>query len=128
MDKDLILYILYFIPVSWVIIFDQQNLKDRKVFFKHLFISIILMTFGAVPELYEHKEHKSLSYFGAQMLFIFLMLYTLIQKVYVRLYNKDFKVTELTSNFREKIANGILYFGMISFPFLIDEYIIKKLF
>lgn len=128
MDKDLILYILYFIPLGWVVIFDQENLKHKKVFFKHLFVSILLIAFGSVPELYEHKEHKSLSYFGAQMLFIFLILYVLIQKLYVLFYKEEFEFTEFINSFREKIANGILYFGMISLPFLIDEFIVKKFF
>lgn len=128
MDKDVILYILYFIPVGWVIIFDQENLKDKKVFFKHLFISILLIGFGAVPEIYAHKEAKSLSYFGAQMLFIFLILYAFIRGMYVRIYNGEPEFSNRPEKLRDKIVSIVLHVGMISLPFIIDTYIIQKIF
>jgi len=127
MDKDLFLYILYFIPVFWAIVINQDRLRYKKVFLKHLGISIILILFGALPEVYEEREPKSLSYFGSQMLFIFLMLYTIIRMVYVRIYKEEPEFSEFNENFRDKIVSGILYIGMISLPFLIDEYIVKKL-
>ena len=92
-----------------------------------MFVSIFLLIFGAWPELYDGKGPKSLSYFGSQMLFIFLMLYTIIRIVYVRIYMEEPEFSEFNENFRDKIVSGILYIGMISLPFLIDEYIVKKL-
>lgn|GEM_PF-1143436 len=126
MNKDLFLYLLYFIPLFWAVVIDQEKLRYRNVFFKHLFISLLLLSFGALPELYEDKEPKSLSYFGSQMLFTFLMLYKIIRTIYVRIYQEEPEFSETAEKFRDKIATGILYIGMISVPFLIDEYIVQK--
>jgi len=126
MDKDILLCILYFIPLFWAVVIDQEELRYKKVFLRHLAIALLLVLFGALPELYEGKEPKSLSYFGSQMLFIFLMLYKLIRIIYVRLYHQEPEFSEMTTTVRDKMASGILYIGMISLPFLIDEYIVKK--
>jgi hypothetical protein len=127
MDKDLFLYILFFIPVFWAAVIDQERLKVNKVFLKHLFISVVLIAYGSFPEVYKNSNPKSLSYFGAQMLFWFLLLYVILRKVYINLYHKEPQFTEFTTTFADKIFSGLIYFGMISLPFLVDYYIIQNL-
>lgn len=65
MNKDLLLFILYFIPVFWAVVIDQERLIYRKVFLKHLVIAMLLLAIGTLPEIIEWRENKSLSYFGS---------------------------------------------------------------
>lgn len=127
MDKDLFLYTLFFIPVFWAAVIDQERLKEKKVFLKHLLISVALIGFGAFPEVYKDVNPKSLSYFGAQMLFWFLLLFVILRNIYIKMYNKEPEFTEFTTTFEDKIFSGLIYFGMIALPFLVDYYIVQKI-
>ncbi|MGN6647226.1 MAG: hypothetical protein ACTHJT_11930 [Cytophaga sp.] len=127
MNKDLLLFILYLIPVLWTAVIDQERLIYRKVFLKHLAIALLLLAIGTLPEIIEWREKKSLSYFGSQMLFIFLMLYLIITSIYARLGKPTPEFTEMTENINDKLASGTLYIGMISLPFLIDSFIVQQL-
>ncbi len=127
MNKDLLLFILYLIPVLWAAVIDQERLIHKRVFVKHLVIALLLLTIGTLPEIIEWREKKSLSYFGSQMLFLFLMLYLIITSIYARLSKRVPEFTETSENINDKLASGALYIGMLSVPFLIDSLIVQQL-
>jgi hypothetical protein len=127
MNKELLLFILYLIPLFWAVVIDQERLIYRNVFLKHLFIAMMLLAIGTLPEIIEWREKKSLGYFGSQMLFIFLILYLIISSIYKRLGKAQPEFTETSENINDKLASGVLYIGMISLPFLIDSLIVQQL-
>lgn len=87
MNFDIIIYFIFFIPLFWVMVFDQQKLKNKNVFLKHLLISIGVLVAGILYNHYFAKENKSFAYFGSQMTLIFLILYKLIRIPYYMIYN-----------------------------------------
>ncbi len=127
MDIDKIIYFLLFIPFLWLLIFDQQKLKNRTVFLKYLLISIGVLIFGMLYDHYFAKDNKSLGYFGSQMTLIFLILYKLIRIPYYLIYKREPEISRVPEKKIDIIPTLIVLTGTMVLPFLIDSLIIQKM-
>ncbi len=126
MDINILLYIISLLPISWIVIFKQEQLSDSKFYRKWLIISIIILTCGVIFEFYNKESKRSLFFFGSQLLLIFLLIQKPLRNYYVKKYNREPEFSKFTTNTPDKIYSTILYFSIIILPFLIDE-ITKKL-
>lgn len=126
MDIDTIIYFLLFIPFFWLLIFDQQKLKSKTVFFKYLLISIGILIFGVLYDLYFSKGNKSLVYFGSQMSLIFLILYKIIRIPYYLIYKREPEISRWPEKNIDIIPTLIIMTGTMVLPFLINSLIIQK--
>lgn len=127
MDIDKIIYFLLFIPLLWLLIFDQQKLKNRTIFLKYLLISIGVLVFGILYNHYFAKGNKSLVYFGSQMTLIFLILYKLIRIPYYLIYQREPEISKVPEKNIDIIPTLIVLTGTMILPFLIDSLIIQKI-
>jgi hypothetical protein len=127
MDIDKIIYFLLFIPFLWLLIFDQQKLKNRTVFLKYLLISIGVLVFGILYDHYLAKDNKSLVYFGSQMTLIFLILYKLIRLPYYLIYKREPEISRVPEKKIDIIPTLIVLTGTMVLPFFIDNLIIQKM-
>lgn len=127
MEIDKIIYFILFIPFLWLLIFDQQKLKNKNVFLKYLLISIGVLLFGILYDHYLAKDNKSLVYFGSQMTLIFLLLYKLIRIPYYLIYKKEPEISRFPEKKIDIIPTLIILAGTMVLPFLIDGLIIQKI-
>lgn len=127
MDFEIVIYIIILIPLLWLVVFDQQKLKERKVFRKYLMISIGMVILGFVYDLYVVEENKSIVYFGSQMTLVFLLLYKIIRIPYHWFYKREPEITRSPDYIADFIVSLIIFSGTIVLPFLIDMLIIQKL-
>lgn len=127
MNFDLIVYFVFFIPLLWIVIFDQQNLKYKNVFTKYLLISIGVLVLGILYDFLLAKENKSLVYFSSQMTFTFLLLYKLIRIPYYLIFKREPEISKMPENKIDIIPTLIITAGTLALPFIIDTYIIQKI-
>ena len=127
MDIEKIIYFLLFIPFLWLLIFDQQKLKRKKVFLKYLLISIGILILGIVYEHYFTTADKSLVYFGSQMTLIFLILYKIIRIPYYWIFKREPEINQYPEKRIDIIPTLIVVMGTVLLPFLIDSMIIQKI-
>ena len=127
MDFDTIIYLILFIPLFRIIVFDQHNLNDKRVFIKYLLISIVILIFGIVNQYYSETTDKALVYFGSQMTFIFLILFKLVRTLYYLIYKREPEITRTPEFKIDFIVTFIVFMGTIMLPFIIDAYIVQKI-
>lgn len=127
MNLDLIVYFVFFIPLLWIAIFDQQNLKYKNVFTKYLLISIGVLVLGILYDFLLEKENKSLVYFSSQMTITFLLLYKLIRIPYYLIFKREPEISKMPKNKIDIIPTLIITTGTLALPFIIDTYIIQKI-
>lgn len=127
MNIEKIIYFLLFIPFLWLLIFDQQNLKLKKVFLKYLLISIGILILGIVYEHFFTAANKSLVYFGSQMTLIFIILYKIIRIPYYWIFKREPEINKHSEKKIDIIPTLIVVIGTVLLPFLIDNMIIQKI-
>ena len=127
MNIDKVIYFLLFIPFLWIIIFDQEKLKYRTVFFKYLLISIGILIIGIVYQKYSDTEDKFLVYFGSQMTLIFLILFKIVRIPYYLIFKREPEINRNPEKWIDIIPTLIVVIGTVVLPLLIDSMIIKKL-
>lgn len=118
---------MFFIPLLWIAIFDQQNLKYKNVFTKYLLISIGVLVLGILYDFLLEKENKSLVYFSSQMTITFLLLYKLIRIPYYLIFKREPEISKMPKNKIDIIPTLIITTGTLALPFIIDTYIIQKI-
>ena len=121
---DKVIYFLLFIPLLWIVIFDQEKLKYRSVFFKYLLISIIILIIGILYQKYANTEDKSLVYFGSQMTLIFLILFKIVRIPYYLIFKREPEINQYPEKWIDIIPTLIVLIGTILLPFLIDSLIV----
>ena len=127
MNIEKIIYFLLFIPFLWLLIFDQQKLKLKKVFLKYLLISIGILILGIVYEHFFTADNKSLVYFGSQMTLIFIILYKIIRIPYYWIFKREPEINQYSEKKIDIIPTLIVVMGTVLLPFLIDSIIIQKI-
>jgi len=126
MNIDKILYFLLFIPFIWILLFDQENLKNKKVFIKYLLISIGILIFGIIYQKTSITENKSLVYYGSQMTIAFILIYKLIRIPYYWIFKREPEISQYPDRFIDIIPSLIVIIGTVGLPYLIDILIIQK--
>jgi hypothetical protein len=107
---------------------DQQNLKRKQLFFKHLAISVSALVGGILYFYFSKTADKGIVYFISQMPIIFLILYSLIRIPYYKMYRTEPEILRQPEKNRDIIPSLLVMAGCATFPFLIDLYIFKNVF
>jgi len=96
MNIDIVLYLVFLLPLVWIVVNDINKLNDRKVFIKYFILSIIILTFGILFNYYSQTENKDLSYFGSQILIIFLLMQKILRYTFLK-YSKENQFSDIIS-------------------------------
>jgi len=125
MNSDILLYILFTIPL-FVAGFQIEKLNQKKVFLIWISIAILLIIFGILIEDNSNNELRYLSYFGSQMLFIFLILQKITRNIYFKIFKREPEIGKFPKHKIDNLYTLIVAAGTMVLPFLIDSYIFKK--
>jgi hypothetical protein len=126
MNIDLILYIIFMIPLVWIGGFKIDKLKDNRVFFKYFMLSVIMLIIGITLNYYSENESKSASYFGSQMLIVFLLMQKILRKIFCIMFHREPFFGRYFIKFPDFVYSLILATSVMTFPFLIDSFIVQK--
>lgn len=127
MNLSKTLCIVYGIPIFMTLFYDEK-LKINKVFIKFLSISILLLIIGILIENYQKNEQKSSSYFISQMMFVYIVSQRILRNLFKKIYHKEPKLVRSVGTFENKTYSVILFIIVLSTPFIIDSFIIQKIF
>jgi hypothetical protein len=127
MNLDKILCIVYGIPI-FVTLFYDERLKTNKIFIKFLSISILFLIIGILIETHQKNEEKSPSYFISQMMFVYIIFQRILRNLFEKIYHKEPKLVRSIGTFEDKTYSIILLFVVVSLPFIIDSFIIERIF
>jgi hypothetical protein len=127
MNLDKILCIAYAIPFFMVLFYDEK-LRINRIFIKFLILSILILIIGITIENYRQNEQKSLSYYISQMMLIHLISQRILRNLFKKIYHKEPKLERAIGTFEDKTYSIILFVIVVSLPFVIDSFIIEKLF
>ncbi len=115
------------IPFFWVFLFDHQNLKKRSVFINYLLISIVDLFFGISYDYFYVENENSFVYFTSQMSLIFIILYKLIRIPYYQIFRREPEISKYPKYLIDIVPTLIVLTGTIILPFLIKDFIVKKI-
>lgn len=125
MNVDILLYIIFTIPIL-IAGFQIEKLKQKKVFIIWLLISIGIIVTGFIIEENSNNEMRNISYFGSQMLFIFLILQKITRNIYFRIFKREPEFGKFPKYKIDYIYTLSITIGTMVFPFLLDSFIFKK--
>lgn len=125
MNIDILLYIFFVVPIV-IAGFQIEKLNQKKAFIIWISIAILLIIIGILIEDNSNNEMRSLSYFGSQMLFFFLILHKLTRNIYFRIFKREPEFGKFPKHKIDYLYTFIVSVGIIVLPFLIDCYIFKK--
>ncbi len=127
MNLDKTLCIIYSIPIIWVMFLDDK-LKINRIFIKYLSVAILILIIGILVENYQENEQKSFSYFFSQMMLVYLISQRIMRNIFKRKYNREPILVRAVGTVEDKTYSTILVFVVASLPFIINLFIIEKLF
>jgi hypothetical protein len=125
MNIDILLYIIFIIPIL-IAGFQIEKLKEKKVFIIWLLIAIAIIFIGYMIEDNSNNEMRNVSYFGSQMLFIFLIIHKVTRNIYFRIFNREPEFGKFPKYKIDYIYTLLLTIGTMVLPFLLDSFIFKK--
>jgi len=125
MNIDILLYIIFIIPIL-IAGFQIEKLKEKKVFIIWLLIAIAIIFIGYMIEDNSNNEMRNVSYFGSQMLFIFLIIHKVTRNIYFRIFNREPEFGKFPKYKIDYIYTLLLTIGTMVLPFLLDDFIFKK--
>ena len=125
MNIDILLYIIFIIPIL-IAGFQIEKLNEKKVFIIWILIAIIIIFIGYMIEDNPNNEMRNISYFGSQMLFIFLIINKVTRNIYFKIFNREPEFGKLPKYKIDYIYTLLLTIGTIVVPFLLDSSIFKK--
>ncbi len=125
MNSDILLYLIFIIPVVIAGI-QKEKLNQKKTFIIWILISFLLIIIGILIEDNSNNELRSLSYFGSQMLFFFLILHKITRNIYFKIFKREPELGKYPKHKIDYIYTLIMTIGVAILPFLADQYIFKK--
>jgi hypothetical protein len=127
LNLDIFLYILFLIPLGWIVLFRQKQLQFRKEYLIYLTIAVTLTILG-VTFIYDNNlRTQKLSYYGSQMMLIFLILYKVLRSIYFPIFKREPEFSRTPKNKIDILYTLIIFSGVISLPFIIDDFIVQRL-
>jgi uncharacterized membrane protein YozB (DUF420 family) len=118
---------LFLIPLGWIILFRQQKLQFKKEYLIYLSVAITFAILGVVF-IYKNNLHtQRLSYYGSQIMLIFLILYKILRSIYYPIFKREPEFSRSPKNKIDIIYTLIVFAGMITLPFIIDDFIVQRL-
>jgi L-asparagine transporter-like permease len=124
MKTDLVYYIVIFTPFFWFLLFDQQKLADKAVFFRYIIISVLVLSLGVLHDY--GNDTKSYIYFASQLLIVLLALHFVFRQIYLKIYKREPEISNRPDHKVDFLYTLIIGMCSIILPFLIDEFIIRK--
>jgi len=118
---------LFFLPLFWIIIFRQEKLQSIKEFLIYLWIAIIFTILGVIFIYNNHLRTQKLSYYGSQEMLIFLVLYKILRNIYYPIFKREPEFSKTPKNKIDIVYTLVLFTGLITLPFIIDDFIIQRL-
>lgn len=125
MNIDILLYIIFTIPI-FIVGFQIEKLRQRKVFFVWISIAISILIIGIMIEDDSNNEMRNISYFGSQMLLIFLLIQKITRNIYFKIFKREPEFGKFPKYKIDYIYTFLICAGTMVLPFLIDSYISKK--
>jgi len=125
MNIDILLYIIFIIPIV-IVGFQIEKLNQQKIFLIWISISISLIIAGILIEDNSNNEMRNLSYFGSQMLFIFLIIQKITRTLYFKIFKREPEIGKFPKHKIDYVYTFIIIIGVVILPFVIDSYIFKK--
>ncbi len=125
MNIDILLYIIFTIPII-IVSFQLEKLKQKKVFIIWLSIAISLILAGIMIEDNSNNEMRNISYFGSQMLFLFLIIQKVTRNLYFKIFKREPEFGKFPKHKIDYIYTLLITLGTIVLPFLIDSFIFHK--
>lgn len=126
MDFDLLIYIIFQIPLI-VIIFKQDQLHKPKVLLKFFIFATLLLLLGAFFLYNKNSSMQKLGYFGSQTSLVFLFLYKIIRNIYYPIFLREPEFSKAPKYKIDIIPTIIIFTGTITLPFIIDTFLFKNL-
>ncbi|MDI5894294.1 hypothetical protein [Flavobacterium algoritolerans] len=125
MNIDILLYIIFIIPIL-IVGLQIEKLNHKKTFIIWILLAIFLICIGIMIEDNSNNEIRSISYFGSQMLFIFLIIHKITRDIYFKIFKREPEFGKFPKHKIDIIYTLILTSGTMVLPFLIDSYVLKK--
>ena len=125
MNIDILLYIIFTIPIL-IVCFQLEKLNQKKVFLIWLLFAILLIITGIIIEDNSNNEIRNISYFGSQMLFIFLIIQKVARNIYFKIFKREPEFGKFPKYKIDYIYTLSITIGTMVLPFLLDYFVIKK--
>ncbi len=126
MNFDLLLYIIFQIPLVFII-FKQDQLHKPYVLLKFFAFALALFVAGAYFFYDKYSSMQKLPYFGSQTSLIFLFLYKTIRDIYYPIFLREPEFSKAPKHKIDIIPTLIIYTGTIALPYIIDDFLVQKL-
>jgi len=126
MNFDLLIYIIFQIPLVFII-FKQDQLHKPKVLLKFFAFAIVLLLLGTFFLYNKNSSIQKLGYFGSQTSLIFLFLYKIIRNIYYPIFLREPEFSKAPKYKIDIIPTIIIFTGTITLPFIIDTFFIQNL-
>lgn len=125
MNIDILLFIIFTIPLL-IVGFQIERLNEKKIFTIWISLAILLIITGILIEDNSNNEMRNISYFGSQMLFIFLILQKITRNIYFKIFNREPEIGKFPKYKIDYLYTFVISIGTMLLPILIDSFIFKK--
>ncbi|MEO8237010.1 MAG: hypothetical protein ABI793_14525 [Flavobacterium sp.] len=125
MNIDILLYVIFIIPL-FIAGFQIEKLNQKRIFIIWISIAFLLIIIGIMIENNSNNEMRNISYFGSQMLLVFLIIQKLTRNIYFKIFKREPELGKFPKYKIDYIYTFLLQIGTIILPFVIDSYIFKK--
>ena len=125
MNIDIVLYIIFMIPL-FIVGFQIEKLNQKRVFITWISIAVLLIIIGIMIEDNSNNKMRNISYFGSQMLFIFLIIQKLTRNIYFKIFKREPEFGKFPKYKIDYLYTFSISIGTMILPFIIDNYIFKK--
>lgn len=124
MSIDIVLYIIFIIPL-FIAFFQIEKLTQKRVFIIWILIAILLIIIGIMIEDNSNNEMRNSSYFGSQMLFVFLIIQKSTRNIYLKIFKREPEFGKFPKYKIDYIYTFLISIGTMILPFVIDTYLFK---
>ncbi|MFB9109322.1 hypothetical protein [Flavobacterium gyeonganense] len=129
MNIDFGLYIIFMIPLfiaGFQIEKLNQKIKSKKsIYYLDIYCSFIDIIRIMIEDNSNNKM-RNISYFGSQMLFIFLIIQKLTRNIYFKIFKREPEFGKFPKYKIDYLYTFSISIGTMILPFIIDSYIFKK--
>ncbi|MCL9805503.1 hypothetical protein NAT51_08215 [Flavobacterium amniphilum] len=125
MDIDITLYIIFGIPL-FIVGFQIEKLNQKKIFPIWLSIAVLILLLGIAIENNSNNEMRSISYYGSQMLLVFLIIQRITRNIYFKIFKREPEFGRSPKHKIDNIYTLLIAIGTMLLPFLLDAYIFHK--
>ena len=123
--QDIIAVLIISIPFLKMMVFDQDELNEKKQISIYLFIGILSWVIGIIYFQISSTEDKWFVYFCSQLTLFFLILFNVVAIPYRKVFKRNPEISEIPDKFIDIIPTLIVTMGTVLMPLFLDAYLIK---